>query len=610
MSLGGLVLLRPAWLLLLLGLPLLAWLWRRLGAASGGWEGVVDPHLLAHQLQRGSAARAPLWLALAAWTLAALALSGPAWREAPQALTEREAALAIVLELSDSMRAQDLAPDRLARARFAIIDLLRARRDGQFALVAYAGAPFTVAPVTDDGGTLLALLDALDPAQMPVGGADAAAALVHAGELLAGAGHATGEILLVADGAGTDAAAAAAALQQQGYAVSVLGVGTPTGAPVALPDGGFLKDASGAILVPGLEQAALQQVAASGGGRYATLSPGRTDLAGLLAERGGRFRDSEDATRRLADDGAWLVLLLLPLAAMAFRRGWLGCMLLLLCGGALLPAPARAMDWHGLWQRPDQRAWEALQAGEAARAATLARDPALRGAALYRAGEAEQASAAFAAAEGADAHYNRGNALAQAQRYEEAIAAYDQALELAPGMEDALANRQAVEAWLRRQQEQQRQDGDSQQGESGQQQDGQPQDGKQQDGQQQDGGQPRQSDGSQDGQQQEKQDAGEQGQRSGEESGDDDQATPGQQGEQTEQERQARQQAFERAMQEALERDGGEQALPRASEDPAAEEQRQAVEQWLRRVPDDPGGLLRRKFALEYQRRMREGGTD
>src|SRR5690606_19197420 len=364
MSIGGLVFLRPAWLLLLLALPVLAWLWRRLGDARGGWEAVVDPHLLAHQLRRGAAQRAPLWLALAASTLATIALAGPAWRDQPLPLSQRQAALAIVLELSDSMRAQDLVPDRLARARFAIIDLLRARRDGQFALVAYAGAPFTVAPVTDDGNTLLALLDALDPAQMPVSGADAAAALSHAAALLAGAGHSGGEVLLVADGADARAASVAGELRGRGYTVSVLGVGTPAGAPVALPEGGFLKDEAGDILVPGLDQAALERVATQGGGSYATLVPGATSIAGLLAESGARYAESDDATRRLADDGAWLVLLLLPLAALGFRRGWLGCLVLVVAGTGAMPAPAQAFEWDALWKRADQRAREALDAGE------------------------------------------------------------------------------------------------------------------------------------------------------------------------------------------------------------------------------------------------------
>ena len=590
--------LRPAWLLALLVVPLLPWLWRRLGEAAGGWSRVVDPHLLAHQLQRGGRrSRSPLLLALLAWVLAVLALAGPAWRELPQPLQQREAALAVVLEVSDSMRAGDLKPTRLARARFALTDLLRARQDGQVALVAYAGAAFTVAPVTDDAGTLLALLDALDPQQMPVPGARADLAIAHAVELLERAGFEEGEILLVTDGVDTAARRAAQAARERGYAVSVLGVGTASGAPVALPDGGFLKDASGTILVPAMDATALVEVADAGGGRYSTLgTTGPGAAIDLLDRVGGRYQQDDDAVRAFVDDGPWLLLLLLPLAALGFRRGWLGCLLL---AGLLPPPAAHAFDFAALWQRDDQRAWDALQDGEHERAAALATSPALGGSALFRAGEAEAAAEAFARAPGADGHYNRGNALAAAARYEEALDAYAAALATDPQLEDAAANKRAIEEWLRQQQSQpQSGEGDPSEQESGEGEQQQPQEGEGEpkDGeksqQQQQGGQPQEQSG-----------------RDGKQSGDD----PQQEGSEAEQpqdagEDPAQEQQFGEQMQQAIEQAGEREGEAAAvAVDPADAEQRQAVEQWLRRVPDDPGGLLRRKFLIEHQRREREG---
>ena len=594
--------LRPQWLLALLALPALPWLWRHMGEARGGWTRVVDPHLLAHQLQRGGRrSRSPLVLALLAAALAILALAGPAWRELPQPLQQREAALAVVLEVSDSMRAGDLKPNRLARARFALTDLLRTRSDGQVALIAYAGAAFTVAPVTDDAGTLLALLDALDPQQMPVPGARADRAIAHAVELLAGAGFSGGEILLVTDGVGSEAQAAAEAARERGYAVSVLGVGTAAGAPVALPDGGFMKDASGAILVPRMDAGELAAVAEAGGGRYRTLDASGTGTAiGLLDRVGGRYLEDEDAVRAFVDDGPWLLLLLLPLAALGFRRGWLGCLLL---AGLLPPPSAQAFEFASLWQRDDQRAWDALQRGEHERAAQLAGSPALRGSALFRAGEAEAAADAFARVPGATGHYNRGNALAAAARYEEALDAYAAALAMDPALEDAAANKQAVEEWLRQQQSQP-QSGEGEESEQGSGKDqSQPQQGGQGEGdprEGEDGKAPQQpTDG---GEQQEPsaqggERSGEDGEQEGAEGEPQDGADPGQE------------QQFGEQMQQAIEQAGedGQEAAAAVPVDPADAEQRQAVEQWLRRVPDDPGGLLRRKFLIEQQRREREG---
>lgn len=608
MNLADFHFLRPLWLLALLALPLLPWLWRRLGGASGGWQGVVDAHLLRHQLQRGRRARAAPALAMLAWAIAVVALAGPAWRELPQPLQQREAALAIVLEVSDSMRAADLPPDRLSRARYALTDLLRTRRDGQFALVAYAGAAFTVAPVTDDGTTLLALLDALDPAQMPVAGASADRALRHAATVLERAGYPRGDILLVADGASAEAAGVAAELNARGYTVSVLGVGTEAGAPVALAEGGFLKDASGAIVVPGLEEDALAEVAAQGGGRYRRLDAGGSGNAiaglGLLDAGGGRFEESGDMRRAFADDGPWLLLLLLPLAALGFRRGWLGCVLL---AGLLPPPAAMAFEWNALWQRDDQRAWDALHEGEPQAAAALARSPALRGSALYRAGEPAAAAEAFAQGSDADAHYNRGNALARAERFEEALDAYADALALDPAMEDALANQAAVEQWLRQQQQQAQSGEDPQsgqeQGNGGQ---SPPQDGEGEDKGEE--GEPGESGSQGEPQQRDPGDAeGDGERRSGDEAQEDGEAASPEAADADETDGREFGEQMQQALEQARAGEGEDGQPAPADADPASMEQRQAVEQWLRRVPDDPGGLLRRKFLIEHQRRMREG---
>ncbi|MEM9301399.1 MAG: tetratricopeptide repeat protein, partial [Pseudomonadota bacterium] len=179
-------------------------------------------------------------------------------------------------------------------------------------------------------------------------------------------------------------------------------------------------------------------------------------------------------------------------------------------------------------------------------AANLAEDPLLRGNAHYRNGDFEAAAQAFERASGPDGAYNLGNALAQQQRYEEALAAYDRALADVPDMEDAIYNRELVEKLLEEQQQQQEQEQESESDE--QQQDQQQQDGEQQD---------------------------------------------------SEGESQEQQQA--EGEQEPTEEEGEPQAEP--IEEDLSEEERQALEQWLRRIPDDPGGLLRRKFLLEYQRR-------
>ena len=616
--------LRPLALLLLLALPL-AWLaWRSRGRDAGAWRDVVDAQLLPHLVERVErpAGRAGVLLAAIVWTIACLALAGPAWEREPVPLHRDRNARVLALELAPSMLAQDERPSRLDRARYKIADVLERSRERQTALIAYAGEAFVVAPLTDDIGTVQNLVDALDPSTMPVAGNATADAIARAVELIEQAGLHRGEVVLVADGVGAGATAAARKARSAGVQVSVLGVGSPGGAPIPLAQGDFLKDERGNVVLARLDEAGLRAVADAGGGRYARIAADARDLDAMLGDGFAATADPIDMAEastegsRWRDRGPWLLLLLLPLALAGFRRGWL--MLLSFAFLGIAP-PAQAGFFADLWQRRDQQAAEALRDGDARRAAELAPTPAWSGTAAYRAGDYAAAGTHFAEAGGADAAYNRGNALAQDKRYEDALAAYDEALQLDPAMEDARANRDAVEAFLKQSQPPPSGDqGDpsdenrpsaSQQGQQPDSADGEPSRGEEPQ-QQQDGkstgetGEP-----SQDPPSGEPED--EQGKQGGES------ASPPADGQPPPGDAQARpdeqqQQALSKAIDEALQQPSGEQPndgnVPVPVEDETTRERKQALEHWLRRVPDDPGGLLRRKFQLEYQRRQQRGG--
>ncbi len=630
----GIHFVRPAALLLLAALPLCWFAWRHGRADAGAWRGVVDAHLLPHLLERfdGTRGRAGLLLAAVLWTLACVALAGPAWEREPLPLYRNENARVLALELAPSMLAQDVKPSRLERARFKLHDILARSRDLQTALIGYGGDAFVAAPLTDDVETVKNLVDALDPSTMPVPGNATSRAIARAAALIEQAGLHRGEIIVIADDVDGNASATARRVHAQGFTVSVLGVGTDAGAPVALAQGDFLKDDGGNVVVARLDETALRALAAAGGGRYARLAADASDLDALLAgqvELDGSHADGEAQTERWRDRGPWLLLALLPLALAGFRRGWLMTCALLL---SLPSQRASAASFEDLWLRADQQAAAALAAGDAKRAAEVAPDPGWQGAASYRGGDYAAAESAYAraAAAGADGAYNHGNALAKLGRYEEAIAAYDAALAREPQMADAIANRKAVQDFLeqRRQQDQQNQQNQKDQGQQqdkdGQSKDGDSQsqdqsgaDGKQppkntQDG---DGGEGKPS-SSQSGQPQESNPAGDT-QRGDHDPGD----AQAQDERAQKQPDAAQQQALSKAVDEALASDGkptdkdaqdGQAAKAMRGEprDDAALEKQQALEHWLERVPDDPGGLLRRKFQLEYQRRQQGGGGD
>ncbi len=604
--------LQPAWLWALLPLALLLWQLLRPAGADSAWRRVVDARLLPHLLvQSGQHSRhLPVWLLATGWLLTVLALADPVWEKQPQPVYRSQAARVVVLDLSRSMLTPDLKPSRLVRARYKVADILRRSDEGQTGLVVFAGDAFAVSPLTSDSNTIQALLEPLEPALMPVQGSRADLGLLKAGELMRQAGVQRGDILLIADGySDRRSIDAARKLKQQGYRVSVLAVGTREGAP--LPDGrrGFVRDANGKVVTPKLDRSAMQELASAGGGRFAVIRGDQSDIDTLLSgsdvQPGSDVTRSDQQTDVWKSRGPWLVLLMLPLAALVFRRGWLLVLTVMVVAAAVTtPQPAMASVWDDLWQRRDQQAYQALQAGQPEQAAKLAEKPLQRGTAEYRAGKFDQAAQDFSAGNGADAAYNRGNALARLGRYKEAIKAYEQALQDAPGMEDAAHNKTEVEKLLQQQQQNQQQKQGQKQGQkqnngAGDQSDqdasGSPQQGDQDRGSQDQGGQQTPQDGAsqqvdagQAGDQQDRQD----GTRDGEQRSED--AQP-------EQAQQSAAQGDDSQPSSAATQQAG--AQPPAEANPLNSEEQQAAEQWLRRIPDDPGGLLRRKFLYQYRQR-------
>jgi Ca-activated chloride channel family protein len=581
--LSALHFLRPQWLLVLLALPLLAWWWRRRRMRQSAWRDAVDPHLLPHLLEGRSSARASgaLWLGLLGATLAVCALAGPSWQRVEQPLWQSRAPLVVALDLSSATLASDLPPSRLAQARAKLATLLRARAGGQVGLIAFADDAYTVAPLTDDAGNIALFLDSLAPDIMPVDGSRADRAIERSARLLRQAGFDRGDILLLTDHAGAAARNAAASAARDGYRVSALGLGTDGGAAS--------RDADGRLARARLDAGSLRAVANAGGGAYAALAAGTGDLAtlGVLDPRqAGTIASHGEKTALWRDQGYWLLLPLLLLALLAFRRGGALAAVLLCAWWPLQPAHAAGIDW---WQRADQQAHQRLE----------------QGAQAYRGNDFVAAEKKWTGLPGADAAYNRGNALAKQGEYDAAIAAYDEALRLQPGMADALANRKAVEAAKKRKPPPGRQPGnkpDNQQdkGKSGQS-GGQQQS---QDGKSPDNGTPGAADPG-------TRPPPAPAQPGPPQTGDPQPDKP------ADAEAQRAADAAQRArMQQAL-RDAeqakrgqqaeAQQASGERAETPAQRERRLANEAWLRRVPDDPGGLLRARFRLEYERRQQGG---
>lgn len=322
--------LHPAWLLALPPLLLLTIWLARSTRADTNWSRIVDAQLLRLlRVEEGRHGKTP-WLLLGAiWTLAVLALASPAWNRTQLPAFRAPAAWVVVMDLSPSMAAADVSPNRVTRARYAAIDLLTAARDARVGLVAFAGEPHTVAPLTTDISTVRLLLQPLAPSLMPETGDRLGPALEEAQRLLEAGSSKHGQIIVFSDGScdPVEALRVAQQLRQTGTTVNVVGVGSAGGAPEPDSKGDFVRDAAGQVHLSRLQTEELRRVAAAGGGEYVPVG----GIAGLVArlqsaqsqELDTRVGNSDARLNTWQNGGVWLLPPLLVLAALLARRGWI-----------------------------------------------------------------------------------------------------------------------------------------------------------------------------------------------------------------------------------------------------------------------------------------------
>ncbi|WP_250658604.1 VWA domain-containing protein [Alkalimarinus coralli] len=626
--------LRPLWLLVLFLVPLILWFsHKRQSEVDSDWSKAIPPELLQHLLVGNQSSSGTTdnwkWFAIII-ALLALGLAGPSWQKKPQPLHQQSDNLAIVLDLSLSMLASDQKPNRLTRAKHKLQDLLEQRKEGNTALIVYSGDSYVVTPLTDDTNTLKSMLPPLDPFIMPAMGSRPELAIEQAIDVLKNGGATNGKILLITDGIEPDnLQQISERLSNTSYPLSVLAVGTEQGGPINIPERGYLKD-KGSVIIPKTDFDLLEQLASNHSGVMEPIQLDDSDIESLKAvmsvdtnsKNSNNLADTEAENSlydQWHDEGYWFALILIPIVLLGYKRGAFSLVLLL--SFTLQPKDAMAFEWKDLWKTPDQQAMEIVE-NNPAKAAELFEDPQWKGTAQYKAKQYEEAQQSFETATTTTALYNQATALAQQQKFQEAIEAYEEVLQQDPDFEDAATNKALIEKFLEEQQsqEQQSQDQSSDQSESsdsdskdqqqsdGQQGDSQDQEQSQDQSQDQQASQNNESSG---GQQQDQQ----QGQSQQSDQASSDQTQPDQdqaeqqqadnkQSEQEQSEKQEQQQAqgAEKTDKDSKAEQNPQQAQA-SEQDQLTDEETQAFEQWMRRVPDDPGGLLRRKFAQQYQQK-------
>lgn len=427
-ALSALHLLRPMWLLALVPITILWWLVRRRISHDHKVPEGIAPHLAEALTVGGTQARRvyPIDGVALLMVLMTLAASGPTWSRVPNPLLAQTAPMVVALEVSRSMEAPDLQPNRLDRAKFKILDLVERRAGARTALIAYAGTAHRVAPLTEDPNILRAMLEALTPAVMPSKGENATAALEIARAELAKS-ETPGAILFVLDELNpTDVATFMSTAEGQGDVLVIFLVAAPEGTPR-----GALDDLSGATVVQ--------------------LTADDTDLRAIERAVASAYRAALLGDERLEwDDKGWLLgWLALPLFLFWFRRGWTMRWAVVLCllSWAFSPGTARAdvRDW---FITPDQQGMMAYRDKDYAGAAALFQDPTWRGYTLFKSGQYPDAADLFSRLDTAEAAFAEALARTRNREYRPAIAAYERALELQPDYPDAEWNLAVTRAIL------------------------------------------------------------------------------------------------------------------------------------------------------------------
>ena len=624
--------LRVEWLWLLPLWGLVLWFLPKIQSSQIDWAQWIAPPLqrlfvVSSQVSQYRKKQLQVGFALI-WILGTLALAGPAWERLPQPLLVRDQARVILLDLSYSMLATDLQPNRLERARYKIEDLLNRFQEGQTAIILYAGDAHTLVPLTEDAETIRTLLPSLHPSLMPVRGSRPDLAFENVIEMLNQVDIQNSHLVWITDGIDDQQVKPLQnLLSSQRHKLTVLAVGTPSGAPIVLEKGNYLKDTNNNIVIPQLDLTPLKAVAEALGGQVLPVQYDDSDLERLVAseekDQGFQEQEEELTTDRWREEGPWLFVLLLPSVAMIFRRGWLFVLVL-----TSWPSLSQAWEWRELFINDNQRAYELLQEGQAAEAAQTFDDSMWQGIASYKAQEYEAALQHWSNEESPITSYNRGNALARNGKLPEALQAYDRAIAAKPDWEDAQFNRDLVAKLLDSQQKQPQEDrssvGNPNQSEEGE------EDSQEQPNQAAPSGNsteenqlPENNDAADGDSAQNNQQSAEQAPKPDDNQGSED--STGQRSEQnSEQKNTGSAGGKETTDSENLEKTGQKESqknpvTPEEGNESEKEEQsdqtavylkgnekgeqQQMLQQWLRKVPDDPGQLLRNKMRLESLRR-------
>ncbi|MFA0098028.1 VWA domain-containing protein, partial [Vibrio splendidus] len=442
----------PYWFLALAVLPAIWWLSKRQSK-----QGLLASHIaryLAPESSKPSKSRSTyfgVW-----WLVGVIALAGPSFEKNEQPSFEKTLARVVIMDMSMSMYATDIKPNRLTQARYKALDLLSLWKEGLTGMVAYAGDAYTISPLTSDINTIKNLVPNLSPDIMPFQGGNAASAVKLAIEMMTRAHIYKGDLVLIADDIdGQEKKDIDSLLSGSNWTLSVLAVGTESGAPISLPSGSMLKTDSGQTVVAKTNLDNMRDLTRRSGGTFTEVQFNNSDVE-HIASYLDRVATTSEVTKTnnslntRVNNGFWLLPFLLLPALGLFRKGVIWCGLAVLVSFSQ-PNTAFANPW----KTDDQVGYQLYQDEDFQQAAEQFEQQEWKGIAQYKAGDFEAAEQTLQGLSGEDARYNLANAQAKQGKYDQAIEEYQRIIKNNPEHAYAKKNLEIVEQAQKQQQQQQ-----------------------------------------------------------------------------------------------------------------------------------------------------------
>ena len=432
---------RPEWLYAFIPIGLIFIMFIFTYQRRDQWKRSFAKHLLPFLTIKGTKRQflVPKILLIVLLSFITLAMAGPTWEKIERPGQKTEAALVVLLDLSRSMLAEDIQPNRIERAKLKLNDFFAAKPNTKTALIAYAGTAHSVVPFSKDYKTISRQMEALRPDIMPVQGTNLSEALDKADTLLAKI-VAPSSILLVTDNITASDIQRISQTATHSH-IEIMAVATPTGGTIPLKKGA-LKDKQGNTVIPRLDVVNLDQLSAMENVNVITVTLDDTDVKILAARIRQNLEfeiDLENVEEEWKDFGYWLLIPILFISLLWFRRGWKvhWIWLLFIVMGC---NDAGEFNLEDQFFTKDQKAQRLLDKGENERAAQAFESGLHQGYAYYEMGDLEKAAEAYSNDVSPEGFYNLGVVYSQMGDLEAAQQAFDAALQQDPKFEKANTN--------------------------------------------------------------------------------------------------------------------------------------------------------------------------